>query len=107
MSNFKFFDKITDNYIEFRIDGNCAWIERYYVDNDNGKMFIMLLKESFLEMKKKGCSCHMQYVSAEEWDKSIKNVEGWEIVSVDSSNIMLIKCDIDIAPICIADGLMN
>lgn len=101
-----FSDKITENFIEFKIDGDCAWIEKYYIDPDNGKLFMMLLKESFIKMKENGCKFHMQYVSIDEWENGIKNIEGWSIDSVSDDSI-LIKCDIDMAPICIANGLLN
>lgn len=105
---FTFSDKITDNFIEFRQEGSKLWIDKYFIDQENGKLFAMLLKESFSKMKKKGCKEYFQYVTTEEWDNYLKNIQEWKIVSVDDANkLILLKCDIKRAPICIMQGFLG
>jgi hypothetical protein len=107
-NNFTFSDKITENFIEFRKDGSNLWIEKYFVDPENGKLFAMLLKESFTKMKKKGCKTYMQYVSVEDWENFIKNIPEWKIVSLDNvKKLMLLSCDINCAPVCIMRGFLD
>jgi hypothetical protein len=105
---FVFCDKISDNYIVFRKDGKDVWIDKYYVDPDNGKLFVILLKDSFEKMKRKGCETYKQIVDADEWESFLKNIFGWEIISQDNENkTILLSCTIDDAPICITNSLLK
>jgi len=104
---FVFCDKISDNFITFRKNNEDVWIDRYYVDQENGKLFVMLLKDSFQKMKDKGCKIYKQYVSADEWESFLKNISGWEVLlHHDNDNVILIACTIDDAPTCIVNGLL-
>ena len=105
---FVFCDKISDNFIVFRKDEKDVWIDKYYVDPDNGKLFVMLLKDSFGKMKCEGCNTYKQFVNVDEWESFLKNISGWKILSQDNeNNTILLSCTIDDAPICITNGLLK
>ena len=105
---FTFSDKITDNYVEYEKVGSDVWILRHYIDPDNGKLFVMLLKESFTQMKNKGCTRYKQCVSFDDWEKYLKKSEHWNIISQNfTEKTMIIDCDIDWAGTLIIQGLLE
>lgn len=105
----KFSDDITDNYIEINGDENEAWINRYYVDPDNVKLFVVSLMEAFQQIKEKtGAKIYKQYVQISDWDNYLKKTEYWKIENInDIDNTMIIYCNIDDAAFCIVEGLMR
>ena len=110
MSNkniYEFSDKISENYIQYEKDGKNVWINNYYVDENNGKLFTMMLKESFSQMKKKGCEYHFQIVDQNEWISSLSKIKGWKFNSKYDDQNVVIYCHIDDAPFCIMKGILG
>lgn len=121
---FRFADKCTYNYIEFEKSENITWITSQYVDPDNCKLFMLLLKSSFENMKSKGCTTYQQLVLQSDWDGFLKENKEWVIVEKydeslnsaddnDNNNnsnhpaTILISCDIDFATELIIDGFLR
>ncbi len=100
-------DKMTDNYIEICIIDDYAIMQKHFIDSDNGKLFVSLLKEAFSDIKTKGAVVYRQYVMKNEYTDIIKNVVGWKLVKDDiDDDIVTLECSIDDAPICIVQGLL-
>jgi hypothetical protein len=100
-------DKLTDNYIEMIIKDDCSYIQKHYIDPDNGKLFVSLLKEAFDDIKKKGITIYRQYVLKDEYSTIIKNVIGWTIIDDDEDDdVVILECSVDDAPLCIVQGLL-
>lgn len=95
---------MSDNMVEIDYDDTVCMINRYYIDEDDIKMFFVLLKESLMKMKKKGIQKFVQIVSSEEWDAMLSLNKSWNIENY-MNNDVYISCDIDNAPECIAIGL--
>lgn len=111
---FRFADKATDNFIvfEMNIDNKSTWINSHYVDPDNCKLFMLLLKSSLQTMKNKGCQYFEQLVLETDWTDFLCENDEWSIVekyvSVDDvPETILIKCHIDIAHELIIDGFLR
>jgi hypothetical protein len=104
-----FKDPCTKNFIHFIVSGNnkeCQIID-YYVDENNSKIFIILMKNSFEQMKKSGCEKLIQTITVSDYDMLYKNDTDVEfvVISRDDSYIT-ISCDIDYAPTHIAKGFL-
>ena len=100
-------DDLTTNYIEYEYQDNLCWIKMYYVDPDNPKFFIILLKENFSKMKEFGCTKYQQYVSKDDWDNILCSNDKWKKIKFDEIlNAYLIECDIDYATENIVDGFL-
>jgi len=103
---FRFTEKLTTNIINFSKSGKIALIDDYYVDPENGKSFVILLKSSFATMKKNGCIAYRQTVSTHDWENFLRNDTNWKIIK-QYEDIVTIECDIDSAPECIIGGFIN
>ena len=103
MTRFIFNDKITENYIVIVKENNECWMEKYYLDSENVKLFVATIKEAFDKIKKEGCDKFIQYVDKCEWDGFLKTNKKWSILN-DENGIMLICCNIDDAVECIVRG---
>ena len=106
-SVFVYCDKMTDNYIEIIKENNIVYIQKHYIDPDNGKLFVVLLKEAFRDMKDKGSIMYRQYVEKYEWEIILKYVDGWRVVETSKNDTILLECDIDDASYCIMEGIMT
>ena len=105
---FIFSEKISKNSIEFEKDGSHTWINSHYLDPDNGKLFVVLLSESCIEMKKKGCKILLHLVSSDDWNSFVKNTPGWSVIKHNKQeNTTLLGCSIDNAPYCVFDGIFR
>lgn len=103
-----FSDDATESYIDMERYNDICWINKLFVDPDNQKLFMMLSKTSFLEMKKKGCTKYQQLVSEDDWNLFLKENNEWKILkqnNVDRS--MLIECDITLAHELFMDSLLR
>lgn len=96
--------KFSDNFISLEYDGDTCWIDRYYVDDDNIKMFFVLLNESIENMKNKGITKFTQTVPNEDWDSFLSVNKKWNIISKNNDNTIEIYCDINDAAESIAQG---
>ena len=103
---FRFTQKHSDNVILFSKLGKTAYIDNYYVQPENGKSFVILLKSSFATMKKNGCNYYSQTISREDWENYLKDNDEWKIIK-EYEDIMTIACDIDAASECIVDGFLK
>lgn len=109
---FRFNDKCTDNFIEFEKFEQSTWIVNHYVDPDNCKLFMLLLKSSFENMKNHGCTEFKQLILETEWTDFLCENKEWEIIEKypgdkNSPSVMMIKCDIDIAHELVIDGFLR
>ncbi len=109
MTSFTFSDKITDNYIVIEKDKNICWIDKYYVDGDNGKLFVVLIKESLNTMKKEGCDTFVQHVDENYWNSFLKSNKKWKILNNSDNHdfengIVHICCNINDAAECVISG---
>jgi hypothetical protein len=103
MTSFTFSDKITDNYVVIKMDRNICWMDKYYVDSDNGKLFIVILKEAFDKMKKQKCDTFIQHVDENDWDCFLKSDNRWKVLN-NENGIVHISCNINDALECIISG---
>lgn len=109
---FKYTDKCTYNFVEMEKYNESLWINSHYVDPDNCKMFIILLKFAFENMKSKGCTEFQQIVLESDWNEFLhENIE-WNIIEKYKGNnnvpdTLLIKCNIDFANELIIDGFLR
>lgn len=103
---FSFSNKNTNNSVEFEKDGDIVWITHYNVDEDNGKLFVLLLRESFDKMKKLGCKYHNQCIGVEEWDTHISAIKHWTVIEKLEDKI-IIQTPIDYAATCIITGFVG
>jgi len=103
MTNFTYSDKSTENYISMSISGQTCWITQYYVDPDNGKLFVVLFKEAIKDMKKKDCDTFTQYVSESDWNNFLKSNNVWKKIN-NFDGIVHISCSIDDAVKCVIAG---
>lgn len=120
---FRFTDKCTLNYVEFEKQDHVTWINSHYVDPDNCKLFMLLLKSSFEKMELVGCTEYNQLVLQTDWDDFLCENNEWSIVekystSLDSQNrqdthtpelknTLLIKCNIKVANELVIDGFLR
>ena len=103
MTRFTYNNKSTENYISMRISEQTCWIDHYYVDPENGKLFVVLLKEAIKDMKEKKCNTFSQYVSENDWDNFLKSNNIWKKIN-DFDGIVHITCPIDDAVKCVIAG---
>ena len=103
MTSFTFSDKLTDNYVVMEINKNICWIDKYYVDSENGKLFVVLIKEALNNMKNQKCDTFVQYVDENEWNIFLKNNKKWKFLN-NENGIVYISCNIDDAAECIIYG---
>jgi hypothetical protein len=104
----RFTDDATDSFIEMEWYDYKTWVNGHYVDPDNCKLFMLLLKTALLKMKKKGCSKYQQLVLEDDWDAFIKENPEWKIIlKYSEMGSLLIECDIDDAPELIIDGFLR
>jgi len=96
--------KMSDNFIAFEYDNESCWIERYYMDEDNVKLFYVLLKDAIVKMKKKGIKKFLQTVDLNTWDGDLKTNKAWKLLSISTYGTVDIMCNIDDAALCIAKG---
>jgi len=94
MDYFRYIDKSTDNFILMGYEGTICCIDKYYIDPENGKLFIVLLKRAIDDMKNKGCRIFVQHVTKYDWDNFLKSNDSWEKIN-DSDGIVNISCPID------------
>ena len=110
---FKFADKCTYNFLELEISENkkSTWINSHYVDPDNCKLFIILLKSAFEKMKSMGCTNFEQIVTKEDWLNFLNENKEWEVIKTYSDfggvPAVAIKCNIDIAHELVVDGFLR
>ncbi len=109
---FRFGDKCTDSFIEFEKSDFSTWINSHYVDSDNCKLFMLLLKSSFEKMKKHGCTEFQQLVLETDWNDFLCENSEWTILEKypgdkDIPSTLLIKCNIDIAHELVIDGFLR
>jgi hypothetical protein len=104
-----FEDSCTKNFINFIVSENnkeCQIID-YYVDEDNSKIFIILLRDSFEQMKHSGCEKFIQTITVSDFDNLYKNDNDNEFVIVSRDELYVtISCNIDYAPTHIAKGFL-
>ena len=105
-NTFRFTDEATDSFIEMERSCEFAWINNYYVDPDNCKLFMLLLKTAFSNMKQKECKKYQQLAMKQDWNNFMKENPEWTIVRSDYETI-LVECDIDLAPELIVDGFLR
>lgn len=109
MPEYSYEENNTNNKLEFTVDNNnVIWINNYYVDPENVKLFVVMLKNAFNTIiSNHKCDMYMQYVSCDDWNH-IKGNDNWKICkSDDALGIKLISCNASVAPQCILDGFLN
>ena len=103
----RFEDQISSNFLEFKREGDIIWLERYFVDQDNPKLFVALLQTAisgFIDLK---CTKLRQWVNSDDWINFLCNVKYWKIKKLDiPTNTKLLECKIKNAAICIVDSFM-
>lgn len=102
---YKFNDGATNNIIIMEKNVNNVWINSHYIDPDNCKLFILLLKNAFDTIKESGCTKYQQLVLKDDWNNLLKNNKEWKIIKKNDETL-LIECNIDIAAILITDGFL-
>lgn len=101
-------DEATDNYIELEFNNEICWINNLYVDPENVKLFLLLIKSSILKAEKKGCTKYHQLVSSDDWNSFLKYNEEWRIIrSNQSDGSILIESDIKIASELLIDSFLR
>lgn len=96
----------SENLFEYEIDNTIAIMISSFMDEDEIKLFFVLLRESVDQLKNKGCTVFRQYVTPDDWDNYLQNNSKWRIVECSEFyNNVLIECNIDDALSCIGDGL--
>jgi hypothetical protein len=109
---FRFVDKCTDSFIEFEKYENTTWINTHYVDPDNCKLFLLLLKSSLEAMKDQKCTEFKQLVLETDWNDFLGENSEWTIVEKcpgyeNIPTTLVIKCNIDIAHELVIDGFLR
>lgn len=108
---FRFSDKATDNFIEIERNGNVMWINVHYVDENNCKLFLLLLKTSINKLIKLGCTKFRQLVLKSDWKDFLSENKEWTIVeeniNVGEYDTLLIECNSSIAHELITDGFLR
>jgi hypothetical protein len=109
---FRFTDKCTYSFVEFEKSDLITWINSHYVDPDNCKLFMLLLKSSFDDMKLVGCTEYRQLVLQTDWDDFLSENKEWSIVEKYESGgevpaTMLVSCNIDVANELVIDGFLR
>lgn len=101
-------DNVSDSFIEMYVDDNdYAWIISNYIDPENGKMYVLLLKEAITNtINKYKAKKYRQYVQKSDWESFIKYVDGWNIINMEN-DILLIECDINSAAACIIESMLK
>ena len=94
----------SDSMISFEYENDACWIDKYYIDEDNIKMFFVLLKDSIEKMKKSGYKKFLQLVSNDDWEIFLSKDDIWKIEKEHSDRTKTIMCDINDAPRGIARG---
>ncbi len=104
---FRFDQFKTSNIIEMSKTGNIVWIDKYYVDPEFAKRFVILLKSSFVTMEKKNkCKYYRQNISTSDWNNFLSSNKNWRIIQ-QYEDISQIECDINDASECIIDGFFT
>ncbi len=109
---FRFTDKCTCNFVEFEKSDFATWINTHYIDPDNCKLFMLLLKSSFDNMKLTGCTEYHQLVLQTDWDDFLGENKEWSIIEKYESNeyipaTLLVSCHIDVANELVIDGFLR
>lgn len=99
------FEDKTENYVITNLVKNIVFIEKYNVDEKNGKLFVVMLKNAFNDAKVKGCVKYQQTIYLDDYEKLITKND-WEIIKKDDYSITL-ECDIDYAAVMIISEFMN
>lgn len=104
----KFTDKATCSYIDMAWNDNVCWINYHYIDDRHLKLFMILMKTSFKEMKKKGCTKYQQLSLKTDWDLFLKENPEWKIIKENKyDESVLIECNIDIASELVIDSFLR
>uniref|UniRef100_A0A6C0EBW6 Uncharacterized protein n=1 Tax=viral metagenome TaxID=1070528 RepID=A0A6C0EBW6_9ZZZZ len=94
---------LSASYIKYYISENNAHMYENYLDEDEIKMFIALLKMTIYDLRDNhDCKTVTQEILKIEWDDSLSD---WTVLDDDDDRIMLISCHIDSAVEYILKGL--
>jgi len=95
----------SDNYISYIIDNNICTMDNVIMDNDNIKLFFVLLRNSIDDLKSKKCTIFRQNIVMSDWIE-LNELQCWKLISENKfMNSCLIECDINNALTNIAKSL--
>lgn len=98
---------LSDNYLEFITDSENKEVIMEYVkiDNDNFKLFILLLKKAFIIFENEHFNTFVQTVSTKEWKSFLSSNKKWKLrYCSELNNTCTIECNIKDALVNIALG---
>lgn len=100
--------KLGNIRIEYKIieNKNEAWMDYINYEPEYIKLFLLTLKNSIEDLKKKGIRRIIQKTSCKDWDEYLKKEDNWIIKERNEYyNYCIIECNIENIFKCIAQGL--
>ena len=88
--------KLSNNWIQFKINESIADMTLFEIDYTNFKLFCKLLRETVDELTDKYKVKYIrQMVNISEYNEFLKSKTTWKIIeSTESIDLVLIECDI-------------
>jgi hypothetical protein len=101
-----YFCTMSDSYLIYKVNESIAMMMSSYIDDDEIKMFVMLLDSSIQDLKQVyKCDYLSQMVSNTDWKDFLCSDNRWSIVDEkEDEGVLIIKCDINNACACILNG---
>jgi hypothetical protein len=82
------------NSINITFSGIYANIDKYFVDENYGNLFIVLLDEVINDFKYKGILYVTQNITKDDWELFLKDKTSWKIYG-DTNDIVQIICELN------------
>lgn len=103
MTEFK--DNITKNYLKFHTENTIVWLDEYYVDENDPKLFVALLQTSIQFYIDAGFKKFSQWVSDDDWNGFLHKISYWKIILINPHlKCKLIECDLSDAAVCLVES---
>lgn len=108
MTTYTFQDNLSKNLIVCKPDPPTLWIENYFIDEDNPKLFVALLQTTLRSYLDQGLTIFKQWVSDIDWNTFLHKIPFWRIVYLDPINqVRLIECDLIDAPKALIEAFLD
>lgn len=96
---------LSKNRIEFNLIDDIVMCEQNVIDEENYKMYFLLLRLAIDELIKKNYKKFNQTVTISDFNENLSNNEKWTIIDTDMIlETYIIQCDLINALECVAHG---